>query len=304
MQACLFHRQQVVAGGDPRPAAEQCLGSGRVAEQAEELRAQLRRCAEHAAIEVVGIGTIARAGDVAGPRVERLDVTAEAFRRTGVEQAARVLSQRGGHGIGISDCIDVKLPGILRLRDHGHVCIDRQAQRQPAREAAVEHGHASMPEQAQQPPEARGRHRTIAGVVDNDLMRGRDPQALEHSPEIRGLGHRVPAGGRRLAMVAEVAVEVHVARAGQVRCVPGALAGAGIGAGKHEARIHDPQRGIAQVRRQRRRIDQGAPLHQVTGSGHVVASSRLRRLTSIAAVAPQIRYCAHWNSTNWRRPPR
>ncbi len=278
----MLHRQQVVTGGDAGTAVQHHFLRRTIAEQGVELLAQLDGGLEASVAEIERVMAVARARNMAGRLVQRFDFAAVTFRR------ARIDQQEGAIGDGAIDLVDARrfAIAIARLvvprRDLRNRSLDRQAERRPARETTIEHGDGLVPEALHQPPETRGCHRAVAGVVGHDLRLRRDAQPLEHRAEIAVVRHRMAPGDRRLAMVGEVAIEVRIAGAGQMRFAPGLFAGFRIGAGQYETAIDDGQVGLAERGSELQRGHQGRP-------AHVVASSLCRKFTSIAAVAPQIR---------------
>ena len=209
-------------------------------------------------------------------------LAAEALRRPRIDQPAGRLAQarlhvlRGGHPA------LVERPGVVARHDHRRRSVQGQSQRLPRGHAAVEHRHVAMAHGTQQPPEPRRRHRAVAGVIGHHLRAGRHAQPRQRAVEIGRLGQRMPAQRRGLAVVGEIAVQVSVARARQVRAAPCRLAGIGIS--QHVAAVHQHQARRGPARRPGRG---GTPSWS---RAHGACSRRRRKFTSIAAVAPQMRW--------------
>ena len=81
--------------------------------------------------------------------IQRLDITAKAFRRPGIEQPSRRLLQPCSNLINAGNLSAIELRPVLSRR-HGQVFgVDRITQRRPARESAIEHCHPLVAEQTQ-----------------------------------------------------------------------------------------------------------------------------------------------------------
>ena len=80
------HRERVVTGRDPRPAGRDDLVAGVVSKRARRVVGR-----EEAAVgrQVAPDGRLTRRGDVTRDRVDRLDVSAVALRRAGVDHGER-----------------------------------------------------------------------------------------------------------------------------------------------------------------------------------------------------------------------
>lgn len=155
-------------------------------------------------------------------------------------------------------------------------------------------GHARVAEQAQHPPETRRGQRAIACVVDHDLRVRSNAQPCQHLAERRRRRHRMPAIGGRTGVVGQVAVQVHVSRARKSPLEPRGSAGGRIG--QRVARVHHDEARVTESFAQGLARNQRRPVH-------ATRSRRSRKLTSIAAVAPQMR-CGPWIiSTSCRRRP-
>ena len=97
-------------------------------------------------------------------------------------------------------------------------------------------------------------------------------------------------------MIGEVALQMGVHGTGQM--ARGVVAFALRGIGQRRARIDDRKTRLPQRRDQFLGRNQGLPVHRFEHHpiAHRTASSRSRRFTSIAAVAPQMRCRAYWYS--------
>jgi hypothetical protein len=191
---------------------------------------------------------------VTGDAVDGFDIAAKAFGAARIEQQASGGHARGDR-IGVEQSAVVERNGIMPGYDRFDAVVGRQAQRRPARETAIEHSDACVPGNAQQPPQAR-RECAVTGVIDNDLHVRRHAVATEPVAEVGGRWPGMAPSAQRMR-AGQVAVEVRVARAGDVRFLPGAFAGGGIV--QCEAAVEDAQIGIVQVRRQRFGIDERGP---------------------------------------------
>ena len=252
-------------------------------EQRAELLGQLPRRLETAVGEVVGERTVHRARHVARDPVEPFLLAAETRRRARVDQQF-AHPQRGLDLVRVEDAARVEPGVVLRGDRHRHAVVHRQAERGPALPAAVQHRDLLVPQRAQQEPRAR-RERAAVGVVGHDLGLRRNAPAAEAFAELRGVGPRM-AALRGLRRTGQVAIELRVTRAGNVRLHPRALAGPGVG--QVETAIeHDHVRAPEPDRKRFRLHECGPAGHQPCSNR--MCSSRCARLWRISAVAPQMR---------------
>ena len=194
-----------------------------------------------------------------------------------------------------SNCADVR----RRRRRRRCWRVDRQAQRRPARPAAIEHRDLLVPERAQQEPQPRG-DRAVAVVVGDDLVLRRDAPLAQLRGEIGGVRPGMPALRRACACRTGRDPGARNARPANVPCWIGSFAGARVG--EREAAIDDRQVGAAQRDRQGFRLHQVFQpaiglIRRVHRQVRVLAAVR-RRLNRIDAVAPQIRCPGTPLSTN------
>ena len=212
-----LQRQHLVRGGDAGPAirADGEIQHTRLPRRdAEALEAppQLGGRQEPAVRADVGRGRRAHgARDVAGRRIDRLDLAAVALPRPRVEQhagpgqrgcAGRVQQRKLARGRG-------EIARLGRRLVHG----DRLPGVCPGAEAAVEHAHLVVAEVPQRPPGAGG-DRRVAVVIDHDRVPAPDAEPAHRGLEVGGGRQRVPAAGARRS--GQVGVQVHERGAGQV----------------------------------------------------------------------------------------
>ena len=174
----------------------------------------------------------------ADARVEHRHARCAARRRRRHRRSARAWADRVG-----------------RPRRHGRrPGRERAAAALPGLQAAIEDGDFGVAEPAQHPPQAR---RVDAAVrIDADHLRARrDAEAADGAREVGARGQRVAAVAAGLGG-AQVAVEVQVVRARDVRLAVAPLAARGVG--KVEAGVDDDRRAAAGAQRgQLGRADEG-----------------------------------------------
>ncbi len=260
----MLQRQQQMAGGHARSAHQHHLARIAPVQQRLQFRAQFLRRAQAPIAQVLAQRAVDRARHVSGDRIDRFDLAAEALSGACIQQPARRLVQARGDLVGSDDTAGIEALRIRRQRRRRCGGFGfRQAMPAPFGQAAVEHGDAAMPEQGQHPPQPRGGHAAVAGVVDDHLGVRRDTQAPKRLRERIGLGQRMPAQART-AQVGQIRVEIGVHRSGQMRLRVGLareLRGLRIGKrGGSETRIHDAQVRVAERGGQGRRINQPLPV--------------------------------------------
>jgi hypothetical protein len=125
-------------------------------------RAARRRLEAAVGAQVVLEEAVRGAGDVAGDRVQRLDLAAEAFAGAGVEHAhaAQRGQQRGRRRWWAWPAGGGRVGRPRRRLRAGRA--QRAAGGQPGAQAAVEHGHRIVAQPAQQPPGACGIRAALA----------------------------------------------------------------------------------------------------------------------------------------------
>ena len=254
-------------------------------EQRSELLRKLGYGFEAAVNEIGGIGPVDRTRHVAGNAIDGFDFTAIAFRSARVDQHIVRRKSRRDPGR-IEQTAGIECACIVGRRHGRHGVTGGQTQRDPACPSAVEHGNILMAQCAQQPPQPRSEC-AITGVVSDDLRFGRNPAATEPAAESVGIGPRVPPG-TGTTRSGQIAIEMRVLRAGQMRLAPGGFAGSGIV--QREPAVENTQIIGTESANQRFRIDQRGPATDV-GDRHAgfARANRSRRLNRIDAVTPQIR---------------
>ena len=160
-----------------------------------------------------------------------------------------------------------------RGRGDGHVRFDRQPQRLPALQAAVEDGDALVPQRAQQEPHARGGERTFGRVVHHDLVLWRHAPAPERGSEVGKVGPRM-ATVVRLAVIGQLAIQVRIERTRDVRNPMRRFAGFRFG--EAVARVEDDDVVATQRRGEVFGRHERGPVR--SRSAHRIASRRWRRL--------------------------
>src|SRR5207244_11088695 len=156
-------------------------------------------------LQVAGERRVARAGDVAGLRVDGLLLAAVALARTRVDH---------GHAAVLGDLIEVEDPrpvgpasGETALANVLRGGLERSA---PGLQASVEHRLALVPKPAQEEPQARG-HRAADVVIDDDRSRVVDARRSHRGLELLECEERVPD-----RPFARDVVELHERRGGGV----------------------------------------------------------------------------------------
>ena len=283
------------------------MGSRSLRPERRVALAQRRRGQEdrHRARAEVGRvkGALLRAGDVAGPWVDGLDVAAVALGRARVEdQGVR------GPGAPPPPC-DSTQPGSQARRRTcaGATCrdrgLERPALRRPLRDAAVEHGHVVVAVGAQQVPEPR---RDGAGlvVVGDHPRAGADARRAHHARDLLGAAAR---GGGRSARPGRPRARTGPRRRRGTRrpgCGPRGTRRCPARAGSRYQRTSTTRRsGVAEVRREpvgrdeRLRLTPGCALEPIahrrvdllvvrrdSGEGRVAAIGPLLHLGDLAGV--------------------
>ena len=260
------HREQVVAGGDARTAHRDETRWFATGEECAEFPLQpVGRLEPPVLAQVVGERPVHRPRNVARDPVERFDFATEARRRARVdEQAAGI--QVGLHCVGIQQPFQRRRtrgflqdpwPRSLRRNRGWFAGFHGQAERYPARPSAIEHRHAAVPVRPQQRPQARG-HGSVVGVVGDDLGVGADAPRGNRLRERVRVGPRMPAIAGVVGLPAQVAIEVCVTRAGNVRGTELALAERRVG--QAEAAVDDDEAGGAEHVGKRFGLHERAPV--------------------------------------------
>ncbi len=188
-----------MAGGDARAATEHDLGRRTPLQQAFEVGAQFARIAEPALRHVPAIGPVERARDMARHRIQRFGLAAETLRRPRVDQPSGRRRKTREHLVGADHLVQVEFALVVAGAPRGFAGFQRQPELAPAGETAIEYRDAPVSEQAQQPPETRGGHRAVAGVVGHDLVEhARQPGTVELKQELAHTRTTLSSGGSHL----------------------------------------------------------------------------------------------------------
>src|SRR5690606_19681464 len=225
-------------------------------------------------------GAIERAGNMPGHAVDGLDLATEPLRRARIDQRPALRGHPRRHHRGAGDAAHVETSAILtRFRVRRPAAFRTPTGLDPGLYAAVEQRDLLVSEQAEHPPQARGQT-AVAAVVDDYRLLGRQAPTRQGLSEA-GCARQGVTATTDDAQVGQVLVQVSVDRSRQVRGDVSLAARSGVA--QIEAAIDQPQRPIAQLRGQAFHGYQRLLTHSA------LPSIRSRRLTSIAAVAPQMR---------------
>ena len=163
------HRQDVVAGADPRAATVDHLARIASCQQGLELGPQERRRLEAAVLaQVQAPGSIERSRDVAGNRIDGLVFSPKPICGAGIDQHAGCACAGVRHSVRI----DQRREGSARRQATGwahraRLSGHRKARAFPGLQTAIEHRHAFVADPAGHPPKPPRCH--SAHVVDHEL---------------------------------------------------------------------------------------------------------------------------------------
>jgi hypothetical protein len=188
-------------------------------------------------VEVRRGGRGARAGHVAGARVDGLDLAPISLRRARIEHDAG--RRQDGHAVGVDDRHRAEVRGGVAAFGGGRALLERMPRRGPGPEPTVEHPHVAEPGVAQQPPRSR------RGLVP-EVVHDHRGVAVAQAPRAHGLGERrlrrqrvPPTAGHRV--VGEVVVEVDVDGAGDMPCQE---CRSSVGHGERPAHVEHDRAGV------------------------------------------------------------
>ncbi len=179
-------------------------------------------------IDIHGGGSVDRAGDATGHRIDRFALTAIALGGAGVDEPALPCQVR--RRVCVEHGHPTRISHEVAGRDAGCCRLDLEPGGHPRGQAAVQDGDLGVSEVAQQPPGSR-RRGGVGGVVDDDGAAVADAAGLHRSRELARAGKRMaPAppgwGGQRV-----IEVDEHCAR--DVRLLVSLPVGAGTEAPAH-----------------------------------------------------------------------
>ncbi len=210
MLARQLHGEQVVTGGDPRPAHVHDLGRARPANQLGELVLQCGRLLEAAVAEQIElVGAVDGTRNVSGHRVDGFDLATETAARARIDQRHLPILKQSGQRMRADGQRRVGHQFRRRLaRRRDLARLQRQARLAPGGDAAVQQPGVAQAEIAHQPPQA-GSQRAALGIVGDRLQARLPTRAREECTERPRQRQGVPARLCRHAP-GQVVIEVRI----------------------------------------------------------------------------------------------
>src|SRR5580765_6048174 len=189
--ARVFEGEQVVAGGDARPAVADDPIAGHVADRRGNFRSQVFRCAEQPLVVQVPLKEVVRrARNVAAHLVDRLGIAAIPLGRTGVDETRTARTQVRCDLLHADRHVPSRRSLERSWRPAGLAGLHGSSFSPPLLEPAVEDRNGVVAEPSQHPPEPAGEHAVLL-IVGDHLHTTRNTETAERLREDAGVRQRV-----------------------------------------------------------------------------------------------------------------